>query len=109
MRQPSGRLAHALQPSRITQQRRDSVGKPYPFQFGFLDHHSRARPLQRLGVDSLMIIGCTRKRNENRRLPAAVISATVLAPERHKIKSARAKKAGMSVMNGKTSADEPAC
>ena len=39
--------------------------------------------------------------------PAAVISATVLAPERQTIRSARANIPGMSSMNGKTSAGSP--
>ena len=42
-------------------------------------------------------------------LPAAVTSATVLAPERHSSRSARAKAPGMSSMKGETSAEIPAC
>ena len=53
-----------------------------------VDHLGRARTRQRLRVLALVIVGRRRQRNENRRAPAAVISASVVAPARQTIRSA---------------------
>src|SRR5690242_20517008 len=107
MRQFPGRVAHALKPPRILQQRRNGLSQPDSFQGRFLHHDGGSVLRQRLGVHPLMIIRSAGERNENCRLPAAAISATVLAPDRQTTRSARAKAAGMSSMNLKTSAASP--
>ena len=68
VRQASRGCAHTLQPSGITQQGGDGIGQPYSLQLGFFYHDGRAGPLQRLGVDPLMIIRRARERNKNCRL-----------------------------------------
>ena len=109
MRQASRGRAHPLQPSGIAQQSRNCIRQPHPLQLRLFYYDRRAGALQRLSIDPLMSSAARGKGTKTAGLPAAVISATVLAPDRQSNKSARANAAGISVIKGATSTDNPAC
>src|SRR5208337_1226429 len=68
VRQRLRRRRHALQPVRITNQRRNRVDQIGRTQIAFFDHHRGAHSFQRPGIHVLMIVSRSRKRYKNRRL-----------------------------------------
>ena len=98
-------LIHS-QPRRIFEQRANGIHQPDIVQLGFFQNHGRAGLLQGLGIQPLMIIGGSGKRNENGRLslrpqfppPCSLLSGT--RPNRR-----GQKKQACRSMKGETSAD----
>ena len=108
---PGARAAagHRLAARRVGGERDDAIA-PARRRSAAPARSSSAAPARRqhLGVLALVIVGRGRQRNEHRRRPAAVSSASVVAPARQITRSAAFISRSMAKRNGSTRASRPA-